>query len=182
MQRESGGRRSKSTDAKTTVELFWLIWLQVLRGLILFLQFQGGISSETAHPMDCRRVPFTDTRIAVRAGLRAIQERRRKGQPKSANRKGLKNRLYFEKAVGCACAHVNQWPATLSCHDRRLEGGLPFGMALLCLREFHDVGCCVQQRDELTNARQRDGVLEAALPTLGGHQANISARVGVNFT
>jgi hypothetical protein len=61
---------------------------------------KGGYSCEIARSVGCGRVPFTNVRIVIRAGLRPIHRRWRKGQSRPSKRKSVKNRGYFEEAVG----------------------------------------------------------------------------------
>ena len=46
------------------------------------------------------RIPFTNVRIVIRAGLRSIYQRWHKGQSWPPKRKSVKNRVQFEEAVG----------------------------------------------------------------------------------
>jgi len=55
---------------------------------------------------------------------------------------------------------VHQRPAPFSRHDQRLHRCLPCGKVLLSLRQLHDEGGGVLQRDKLATARQRDRVFE----------------------
>ena len=84
----------------------WLFRLQVLPGLMLFFHFfRGGIFRETARPMGCRCVVFTNVGAISRAGLRSIHQRRQKCQSKRLERENVtKNRIYFEAAVGVCYA------------------------------------------------------------------------------
>jgi hypothetical protein len=61
-------------------------------------------------------------------------------------------------------------PIAFRDQDQSLRRGLPLWRLVLCFRKLCNVGAGVLQRGELSTARQRDRIVEAALPSLLGAQ------------
>jgi len=53
--------------------------------------------------------------------------------------------------------------------DQGFHGRLPFRGLMLGLRQLHNVGAGVLQRDELALARQRDWIIETTFPAAVSH-------------
>jgi hypothetical protein len=84
--------------------------------------------------------------------------------------------VWFEDANGASVqsphytdARKHRRPSQRHHQDQRLHGGLPLSSLVNGPWKLCDVGASILQRDERGAARQRDGIVERAFPTLAAN-------------